>query len=232
MSSKDYIIAKYDSKGKHFEILVDPNLAFQYKETGKPSIEEVVKSDFVYKDVRKGLKASPEDVRSVFGTEDLKAIAEKILKEGELQLTTEQRRKMLESKRKLIVNYISRNAVDPKTKLPIPPQRIEKAMEEARVGIDLYKSVEEQALAVVKSISRLIPIKIAKALLEVTIPAQHSSRAYNEAKSLGITHKVNWKDDGSVTIELEIPAGMQEDVIDKLNKITKGDVIVKVLKVE
>lgn len=232
MSSKDYIVAKYDSKGKHFEILVDPNLAFQFRESGKPNIEEVVKSDFIYKDVRKGLKASPEDIRSVFGTEDVKAVAEKILKEGELQLTTEQRRKMLESKRKLIITYISRNAVDPKTKLPIPPQRIEKAMEEARVGIDLYKSVEEQALSTVKAISRLIPIKIAKALLEVTIPPEFSSRAFNEAKSLGITHRVNWKNDGSVTFELEIPAGMQEEVIDKLNKLTKGEVSVKVLKVE
>ncbi|MEM0021076.1 MAG: ribosome assembly factor SBDS [Fervidicoccaceae archaeon] len=232
MSSKEYIVAKYDHKGKHFEILVDPNLAFQYRESGKPGIEEVVKSEFIYKDVRKGLKASPEDIKSVFGTEDFKTVAEKILKEGELQLTTEQRRKMLESKKKLIVTYISRNAIDPKTKLPIPPQRIEKAMEEARIGIDIYKSVEEQAIAVVKAISRLMPIKMARAILEITIPPEHSSRAFSEAKSLGITHKVDWKNDGSVLIELEIPAGLQEEVIDKLNKLTKGEVSVKVLKVE
>ncbi|MFP3268849.1 MAG: ribosome assembly factor SBDS [Desulfurococcales archaeon] len=232
MSSKDYIIAKYESKGKHFEILVDPNLAFQYRESGKPSIEEVVKSDFIYKDVKKGLKASPDDLKAVFGTEDAMAIAQKILKDGELQLTTEQRRKMLEAKKRLIITYISRNAVDPKTKLPIPPQRVEKAMEEARVGIDIYKPVEEQALMVVKALSRLIPIKIARALLEVTIPAEYAGKSFNEAKNLGIAHKVNWKNDGSVTIELEIPAGMQEEVIDKLNKLTKGEVSVKVLKVE
>jgi len=232
MSSKDYIIAKYESKGKHFEILVDPNLAFQYRESGKPSIEEVVKSDFIYKDVKKGLKASPDDLKAVFGTEDAMAIAQKILKDGELQLTTEQRRKMLEAKKRLIITYISRNAVDPKTKLPIPPQRVEKAMEEARVGIDIYKPVEEQALMIVKALSRLIPIKIARALLEVTIPAEYAGKSFNEAKKLGIAHKVNWKNDGSVTIELEIPAGMQEEVIDKLNKLTKGEVSVKVLKVE
>lgn len=232
MSSKEYIVARYEAKGKHFEILVDPNLAFQYKEVGKPGIEEVVKSEFIYKDARKALKASPEDIKSVFGTTDFTEVAKRILAEGELQLTTEQRRKMLENKRKLIVNYISRNSIDPKTKLPIPPQRIEKAMEEARVGIDLYKSVEEQAINIVKAIARHIPIKMAKALLEVTIPAPYSSRAYSEAKTLGIPHKTTWKDDGSVTLELEIPAGLQEEVIDKLNKLTRGEVIVKVLRVE
>ncbi|MGB9830833.1 MAG: ribosome assembly factor SBDS, partial [Fervidicoccus fontis] len=227
MSSKEYIIAKYESKGKHFEILVDPELVFEYKESGKPNIEEVVKSEFIYKDAKKGLKASPEDIKSVFGTEDFLAVAEKILKGGELQLTTEQRRKMLESKRKMIITYISRNAIDPTTKLPIPPQRIEKAMEEARVSVNLNESVEKQAINIVKAIARQIPIKMAKALLEVNIPSSYASKAYSNAKTLGIVHKTNWNQDGSVTFELEIPAGMQEEVIDKLNKLTKGEVSVK-----
>ncbi len=232
MSSKEYIIAKFESQGKRFEILVDPNLAFEYREKGKPEITEVLKGEFIYKDARKGLKASPEDMKKVFGTEDVMKIAEIILKKGELQLTTEQRRKMLEAKRKMIINYLSRNAIDPRTKLPIPPARIEKAMEEARVGVDLYKPVEEQAITIARAISRILPIRMAKAILQVLIPPAHAGRAYQQATHLGNAKKVDWRNDGSLFIELEIPAGMQDEVIDKLNKLTKGEVIVKVLKIE
>ena len=232
MSSRDYIIAKYELRGKKFEVLVDPNLAFKYRETGKPSIREVLKGEYIYKDAKKGLKSSPEDSRKVFGTDNIEKVAEIIIRKGELQLTTEQRRKMIEAKKRLVITYISRNAVDPKTKLPIPPARVEKAMEEARVSIDLYKPVEEQAINIVKAISMYIPIRIAKALLQVIIPPSYSGRVYQQAVHLGETVKINWKNDGSLYLELEVPAGMQNDVIDKLNKLTRGEVIVKVLKVE
>jgi ribosome maturation protein SDO1 len=232
MSSRDYIIARYEAQGKRFEIIVDPKSAFEYRETGKPDINEVLKGEFVYKDARKGLKASPEELKKVFGTTQIERIAVTILKKGELQLTTEQRRRMLEQKKKLIINYISRNAIDPKTKVPIPPTRIEKAMEEARVGIDLYKTVEEQAMTVVRAISRYIPIKIARAYMQVTIPPAYAGKVYQQVMHLGNVKKTDWRNDGSLYLELEIPAGLQNEVIDKLNKLTRGEVIVKVLGVE
>lgn len=232
MSSRDYVIAKYESHGKRFEVLVDPQLAFQYRETGKPDIREVLVGEFIYKDARKGLKASPEDVKKIFGTEDVYKVADIILKKGELQLTAEQRRRMLEAKRKLIVTFLSRNAIDPRTKLPIPPARIEKAMEEARVGIDLYKPVEEQALMVARAISRILPIKIARAIIQAVIPPAYSGRVYQQAKGLGELKKADWRTDGSLVIEVEIPAGMQNEVIDKINKLTRGEANVKVLRVD
>lgn len=232
MSSKEYLVARYEVGGKVFEILVKPDLAFQYRETGKPDLREVLVGEFVYKDAKKGLKASPEDIKKVFGTEDIYAIAEIILKKGELQLTTEQRRKMLEDKRRLIITYISRNAIDPKTKLPIPPQRIERAMEEAKISVDLYKSVEEQALQIVKAINRFLPIKIARALLKIDIPPNHASKVASQLKILGAIKKSEWKNDGSLTVEVEIPAGMQTEFIDKVNKLTHGEANIVILRVE
>ncbi len=231
LGSREYIIARLEARGKRFEILVDPKLAFEYRETGKPDIREVLVGEFIYKDARKGLKASPEDVKKVFGTDDIYKVAEVILKKGELQLTSEQRRRMLEAKKRLIITFLSRNAIDPKTKLPIPPARIEKAMEEAKVGIDLYKPVEEQALTIVKAISRILPIKIAKAIIQAVIPAKYSGRVYSQAKNLGELKKADWRTDGSLVIEVEIPAGMQNEVMDKINKLTKGEAVVKVLRV-
>ncbi len=227
----EYVIARITVKGRRFEILVNPELAFRFREGEKIPIENVLVGDYVYKDVRRGLKASPEELREIFGTDNLYKIAEEIIKKGELQLTTEQRRALLEAKKKQIINYIARSAVDPRTNTPIPPSRIEKAIEEARVAIDLYKSVEEQVPHIIKAISRLLPIKLARALLQVHIPSAIAARCYQQVMKLGDIRKTQWLADGSLIVELEIPAGMQNEVIDKLNAITKGNVSVKVLSV-
>ncbi len=231
MRKKEYVVARITIKGRHFEILVDPELAFKFKEGEKVPIENVLVGDYVYKDVRKGLKASPEELKEVFGTDNVYKIAEEIIRKGELQLTTEQRRALLEMKKKQIVTYIARSAIDPRTKTPIPPSRIEKAMEEARVAIDLYKSVEEQVPHIVKAIARILPIKLAKALLQIHVPAKYAGKVAAQISRLGEVKKSNWLADGSLIVELEIPAGMQSEVIDKLNSLTKGNVVVKVLNV-
>ncbi len=226
--SHEYVIARFERGGHRFEILVDPDKAFKYREGEKVRIEDVLVGDYIYKDARKGDRASPEEVKKVFGTVDINKVAEVIVKDGELHLTTEQRRKLLENKRKLIVNFIARSAVDPRTKLPIPPQRIERALEEARFAVDLYRSVEEQAAKAIKAIARILPVKIARALISVRVPPQYAGRAYSEIKKLGDVRGEKWLNDGSLRVELEIPAGMQAQVIDSINRVTKGTAEVNV----
>ena len=225
------VVARLEAAGKRFEVLVNPELAFEYKQGKDVNLEDMVISDAVYTDLRRGLRASPELLRKVFGTDDVVKVAAEIVRRGELQLTAEQRRRLLEAKKRQVINYIARNAIDPKTKLPIPPARIEAAMEQAGVGVDLYKSVEEQVPRIVKAISRIIPIKIAKALVRIVVPPEYSGRVAGALQKLGEVKHMDWRSDGSLVAEIEIPAGMQQEVIDKLNKLTRGSVEVKVVSV-
>ena len=229
---RPYIIARLEIGGHRFEVLVNPDLAFKVREGKSVNLDELIVGDYVYKDARKGLKASPELLQKYFGTTDVKKIALEIVKRGEIQLTTEQRRHLIESKRKQIITFIARNAIDPRTKAPIPPKRIEMAMEQARVGIDPFQSVEKQAMNVIKAISRIIPIKIAKALLSIRVPPAYSGRVYSQLMKLGEVKKTEWKSDGTLVAEIEIPAGMQTEVINKLNSLTRGEVEVKILHVK
>ena len=228
---RDYIIVKYESHGEKFEILVKPKEALALREGKSISLSDVVVSDTIYKDVKKGLKASPASLKKVFGTTDFETIVKEIITKGELPITAEQRKEMLEAKKRQIIDFIHRNAVDPKTNLPIPPTRIEKSMEQARVQIDLNKDVEAQAMQIVKEISKIIPIKIAKALLSIKVPPEYSSKVKSQLHNLGEVKKTSWLEDGTLIAELEIPAGAQQEVIDKLNGLTKGEVEVKVLQV-
>ncbi len=230
--SKPYVIARLEVGGQRFEVLVNPDLAFKAREGKNVNLDELLVGDYVYKDARKGLKASPEAMQKVFGTTDVKKIALEIVRRGEIQLTAEQRRQLIESKKKQIINFIAKNAIDPRTKAPIPPKRIEMAMEQARVGIDPFVSVEKQAVQVIKAISRIIPIKIAKAIIQAKIPPKYSGRAYSQVMKLGEVKKTEWRTDGTLIVELEIPAGMQTEVINKLNNITRGEVEVKIITVK
>ncbi|MCC6040739.1 MAG: ribosome assembly factor SBDS, partial [Desulfurococcaceae archaeon] len=209
--SEKYVIAKYEAGGHRFEILVNPDLAIKLKEGKSVSIDDVLVSDFIYKDAKKGLKASPEAMREVFGTDDPRTVALEIIKRGEIQLTAEQRRRLIEEKRAQVLNLIAKNAIDPKTKLPIPIKRLELALEQARINIDPFKPAEQQLEDIVSKLAKVVPIKIARAYVIVKLPPEHASRGLKTLQSMGSIKKTTWLSDGSLQVELEIPAGLQQE---------------------
>lgn len=229
---KDYVIVKYESHGERFEILVKPREALSFRSGKQISISDIVVSDTIYKDVKKGLKASPSALKKVFGTTDFETVAKEILLKGEIPVTAEQRKEMLEAKRKQLIDFIHRNAIDPKTGLPIPPMRIEMALEQVKFQIDLNKDIESQAMQAVHELAKVIPIKIAKAIIEVKVPQKYSSKIKSQLHNLGSVKKTTWLEDGTLIAELEIPAGAQEEIIDKLNSLTKGEVEVKITQIK
>jgi ribosome maturation protein SDO1 len=207
---------------EHFEVLVKPEKALDYRLGKIASITEVLAADTIFSDANKGTKPSEENMRKAFGTTDSLQIAHAILTKGTLQLTTEQRRRMTEDKRKQIVDFIARQSVDPKTNLPHPPTRIENAMEQIRFSIDPFKPVEEQAKEIIKLLRPIIPLKMEQMTLGVTVPAQYSVRAYGTIKGFGTIKREEWRADGSWHGVLEMPAGVYAPFLDKLGEITKG----------
>ncbi|NIA10230.1 MAG: ribosome assembly factor SBDS [Nitrospiraceae bacterium] len=230
VSLEDAVIARYEKKGMHFEILVDPKAAEDFLDGKDVNLTESLATDMVFKDSGKGTKASEESIKEVFGTTDIGEIAKIIVRDGEIQLTTKQRREMQERKKKKIVDTIARNSMNPQTKLPHPKDRIELAIEEAGVHIDPFKSVDAQIKDVVAAIRRILPISIENVEVEVKIPSKYAGKAYGEVKSFGTILKEEWLSDGSWKCRIEIPAGMQTEFYDRLNDMTKGDVETRIVK--
>ena len=229
MMSDKYTIARLTKDNEHFEILVKPEKALDYR-TGKTTrISEVLAAEIIFADANKGTKVSEENMRKAFETTDPLKIADEILKKGTLQLTTEQRRKMVEDKKRQIIDFISRQAVDPKTNLPHPPLRIENAMEQIRYTIDAHKPVEEQAREIVKLLRPILPLKIEQISVVVRVPAEHSARAYGSLKSFGEIKKEEWRADGSWYGVIDMPAGAYASFLNKLGDVTKGSGEAKIL---
>ena len=171
-----------------------------------------------------GLFSSDDDLENIFGTTNSRKVSEIILKDGEVQLTTEYKNKLREQKRKQIVNLISRNSVDPKTNIPHPPQRIENALNETRVNISEFKSADEQVKDIVKQIIGVLPIKNEIKLLSITIPAEVTGQSYPILKRFGNILKEDWLNDGSLNVTTEVPAGLQNELFDKLNSLAHGKI--------
>jgi ribosome maturation protein SDO1 len=145
-----------------------------------------------------------------------------IVREGDIQLTTEQRKKMTELKRKQIVNKIAINAINPQTKTPHPPKRIEMAMEEAKVQVDPFKPIDLQVQDVLKALQPIIPIRFEKAVFAVKLLPDDYGRCFGDLKRMGRITKQEWSGDGSWIGLIEIPAGLQTDLFDMLNGKTRG----------
>jgi ribosome maturation protein SDO1 len=216
------VIARYQHGQSSFEILVEPEKAYKVKRGESVPIEEVVASRDVFADSKKGLRAPESELNKVFGGSDFEKIFTKIIKDGEIQLTTDQKKKMQVEKTKQVVNLIARNAVDPRTHAPHPPQRIEKALVEARLHIDPFKSANEQMEAVLKELRKVLPIKFEIVRIAVRIPADNAPRVYGFLKEHKIV-KEEWASDGSLLAMIETPAGLQADFFDRLNKMTSGN---------
>ena len=228
--SEKYTTARISISGEHFEILVHPQAALDYR-MGRPiELSQVLIIEEVFADASKGMKVSDEKLNAAFKTTDIMKIADHILKKGELQLTTEQRRQMVEEKRKQIVNFISRNCIDPRSGLPHPPLRIEQAMEQIRLVIDPFKDAEEQAKNVIDDLRPILPLKMEQVRAAVKIPPEYASKAYGAVKNLGSIKQEEWQADGSLIVVVEIPAGIQLSLMEKLGELTQGNVQVKIIK--
>lgn len=226
------VVGRLVVAGQKFEILVDPEKALDFKKGTKTDVQEILAYPVVYKDTKTTEAVASADLQKAFGTTDPVKAAERIIREGEIQLTTEQRRAMVESRRAQIASIIAKKGVNPQTNAPHPQQRILGVMDQVGVMIDPFADAESQVDKVLKAIKVVIPIKFEKMLLQVKIPAQHSGRAFPVLKSSGSLKSEQWLNDGSLQANVEILAGVQEEFFQKLANATKGEYESKVLKRE
>lgn len=227
---EDAVIARLEYYGEHFEILVDPDLASDFKRGEDIKIEDILAVEEVFKDARKGDKASEEAMMKAFSTVDPIEAAPTIIKKGHVQLTAQQRKEMQEEKRKMIVATITRESINPQTKLPHPARRIEIAMEECKIHVDPFKSVDEQVKTVLKAIRTKIPIRFEKVKVAVKIPGDFTGKAYGAVSEFGTIKNEEWQQDGSWVAVIEIPGGLQDSFYTKMSELTHGQVETKLIK--
>ncbi|MEM1577829.1 MAG: ribosome assembly factor SBDS [Candidatus Pacearchaeota archaeon] len=228
-------VARLKKLNKDFEIILeDVEKALELKEKlgkidDKYFIEQMrllSPSLMVFIDEKKGLKPTKQDLEQAFGTTDFFKIAKEILKDGEIVLPAEYRKKIREEKLKQVIAWLSRNAIDPRTKSLHTPERIEAAIKQAGIKIDEFKPVELQMHTIINQLSRILPIKIEIRKIEITIPSMFTGKAYNLISKFNKISE-EWLDDGSLKVILTLPSALMPEFFDKLNKTTSGTALTK-----
>jgi ribosome maturation protein SDO1 len=218
-------IARIKKAGKNFEIIVDMDNALKFKKGESSYIES--EAEMVFTDAKKGNSAPSADLKAAFGTTDVNQIAAIIVKNGEVMVSQEHRDEERDKRYKQIVDFLSRNAFDPRTGKPHTPQRIESALEQAHVNIK-NGPIDSQIPEIIEQISKIIPIKVETKRIRITIPAIYTGKAYGVINQY--KENENWLNDGSLEVVVKIPSGVIMDFYDKLNGITHGSALTEEIK--
>jgi len=218
-------IARIKKIGKEFEIIVNMEKALNFKKSS--SDNDFLEIDKIFLDSKKGFTAPKEDLIKAFGTEDVYEISKKIVREGEILLTKEYRDKQQDKKFNEIIDFLSRNAINPKTGNPYTPHIIKTALEEAGVNIK-NTPIEEQIPEIIEKLSKVIPLKIETRKIKIIIPAIHTGQVYGILSQY--KEKENWLNDGSLEVIVNVPSGTVMNFYEKLNSITHGSALTEEVK--
>ena len=215
VSMDDAVLARMEKSGKRYEVLVDPALVEQFKENpDSVRIDDLLAMDEVFHDARDGERPTSEAIENTFATQDIVQITKIILEKGTIQLTTNQRKIMVEKMRQQIIHHIHSQAVDPKTKSPHPKTRIELALDECRYSVDPFKRLEDQVKDAVDKLKSLIPLSFESVTLAFKISGTTMGKVNQILRPY--LKKEGWLEDGSWACVIECPGGMKGELISQV----------------
>jgi len=234
ISLDEAVTARLESHGQRFEVLVDPDAALAIKRGEfDGDLEDVIAAEDVFEDADRGDRPPENMLEEVFETTEPMAIIPEVIKRGEIQITADQRREMMEQKHKQLVQRITRNAVNPQMDdAPHPPERIESALEETDFRIDPMEPVETQVDDALDALRPVIPIRFDEITVAVQVPADYAGSAQAKIRTFGELEREEWQADGSWVGVLTFPAGMQNDFYDVVNEHTSGEAETRIIKDE
>lgn len=204
---------------KHFEIMVDLELALKLRKGEAVNIQNVLLANDIFTNHKTGAKAASADLMTAFATADVLAVADRMIKKGDIQFPKDYRDEQQDNKKKQVVDWLVRNAVDARNGRPFTPQAITTALDQKGVNITNLP-VDQQIKDIAESLKTILPIKIETKKIAITIPAIYTGKVYGIVNQY--KEKEDWLSDGSLKVTINLPVGLQMEFYDKLNAVTHG----------
>jgi ribosome maturation protein SDO1 len=219
-------VVKYKKGKNSFEIITKPGSVKLFL-AGKLGWDKVLAADAIFTNYSKANLARNSDLKAVFGTDDINKCAEIMVREGDSQVSADERKQDIEACRRQILEYLHKSFVDQAGGIyPIP--RLELILQEAKIRIDPTVSVHKQAEDVIKKMLGKAVFKKNSTDYTITVPKQYvkqcSTIVYRFSpsvhKEMRGTEGTSWK------ISLTI-ADFDLFTVE-MNKITEGNYTVVV----
>jgi ribosome maturation protein SDO1 len=220
--AEKFQFVRYKS-GKHtFEILCHPGTVLKYRD-GQLDMDKVLFADNIFKNYSTGDRAKEAELIEVFGTSNQQECIKKILDTGEYHLSTKERQELVEKKKREMINFVHKNYIDPRNRLPHPVVRIEQAFKDLKVlNVDPFKPAEKQVQDIYSKLVEKIPLR--KTLVYASLQLKHQfigagmPVAHRYAQVSGEKY-----DHIGVTMDLALPPGDYDALVNDLHKVCKGD---------
>jgi ribosome maturation protein SDO1 len=232
ISLDEAVTARLESHGERFEVLVDPDAALAInRDEFDGDLEDVIAAEDIFEDASSGDRPPETALEEVFDTTEPLEIIPEVIKQGEIQITADQRREMQEQKRKQLINQIARNAVNPQMdNAPHPPERIESALEETDFRVDPMEPVEPQVDEALDALRPVIPIRFETVTVASQLPAEYAGSGQAKIREFGDLQEEEWQADGSWVGVLEFPAGLQNEFYDLVNEVSSGEAETQIIE--
>ena len=215
------VLARWEFGGKRFEVLCDPELVDKFKaDPSDVDIDQFLATDEVWHDARGGDRPIEEAIENTFGTQDITEITIKILEKGNIQLTTNQRKSLVDEKRQKIIHEIHSTAIDPRAKTPHPLTRIELALEESRFSVDPFKRLDIQVKDAIEVLKPLIPLSFEPVRIAFRVPGSGYGAVNKFLRTF--LDKEEWLSNGDWACIIECPPGMAGSLIGKVKGAAHG----------
>jgi len=218
---REHQIVRFKAGGVTFEVLTKLGSVLKYR-SKQLGWNDVLFHEEIFRNFSKAEKAKGSDLKEAFGTEDIQECAKIIVEKGELQLTAQERKEFLERKRAEIINYICKYYIDPRSKTPHPPARVEAALEELNIRVNPAATTEKQVQDIAKRLPEVLPIKRQEVEGTLTIPNKHIGACAGViAKYVKVKNEKY--SEGECTMEVALVPGDYNSLLSDLNRITKGE---------
>lgn len=206
-----------------FEVLTNDGSVTKFREKELKNLQDVlVSGDDVFTDLKKGSKASKEQLVAAFETDNVKKVLEQIVLKGDVQVSAGERKDRLDAKRQEIVAHIHKNYVDPARGTQVPMTRVDLALQKLKPRIDADQPADRQVAAMMAKLTVILPLRKGNASISgvVTVPSRHIGAAGGVVRKHGsVTEEAFGADGATYTVEVfDYDAMVRE-----LAKVTKGE---------
>jgi len=162
---------------KQYKLLKDVKEKFKY-------LNKLLVVDSIFSNYKKGELAKNNEIASICKTSNTQEAILYILEYGEIQLSSAQRRKLVEHKRRGIINYLTVNFYDPVSKKPHPIVRIDNTLKSIKgFAVDPHKPIKIQVDDVLKKIKK--KLNLVKNTITTTVDLTH----FQLGSGMGILRK-------------------------------------------
>ena len=221
-------IIRYKKGNLEVEALVEYKSLAQYLEKEEDrediSIYDIFADTKIFSDSKKGLVTDSDTLQKLFPNKNEEEILKEIAINGDAQIPTNYLNELRDTKKDLIINYLTNQTINPQTKHRYTTAMLKDEIENLKISILPFRNHIKQAEDVFKQLKVKIPIKFDSTIIIVQVESQYAGVLVKPIREFGTVEKQFYDDSGNLHMHIKVPTGRVDETIDFLKDKTKGSV--------